>query len=333
MTIPTVQVAGQPVGKVATGLMRLTFAPTHTPDDQAFELMKTAIDTGANFFNSGTFYAMGPDRLGNLALISRFCEAHPDYKDKFFLSVKGGLTPQWAVDASLEYIRSEVESTNKTLRHRKMDMFEVCRVDKKVGIEQMMKNLLILRDEGHFKYISLSEVSADSIRRAAAIAPIDAVEIEYSPFTRDVETNGVLDACKELDIPILAYSPLGMGFLGNTWKTKEDIPEGDVRRGYDRMSDEFFEHNMALARKLGALAEKKGVTAAQLAVAWVGAQWEKIIPLPGSTKTERVKQAAEAANIQLSDADLKEIRETIESFDVKGVRYANNQHDQGMLFG
>ncbi|GAA6018819.1 hypothetical protein JCM10207_000251 [Rhodosporidiobolus poonsookiae] len=349
MTIPTVQVAGQPVGKVATGLMRLTYGQVHTPEDQAVELMKTAIDAGSNLFNSGAFYAKGPDRMKNLVLISRFMEKYPEYKDKFFLCVKGGVTPQYTLDASVEYLREELKAVNDKLKYRKIDMFEMGRVDTKVGIEQLflaklpltaprrppqtMKNLLVLRDEGHFKYISLSEVSPDSIHRAAAIAPISAVEVEYSPFTRDIETNGVLDACKELDIPILAYSPLGMGFLGNTWKTKEDIPEGDDRRSYDRMSEEHFEHNMALARKLGALAEKKGITAAQLAIAWVGAQWEKIIPLPGSTQPDRVKQAAEAAHIQLSAADLKEIREVIETFDVKGVRYVNNAHVQGMLFG
>ncbi|GAA5931689.1 hypothetical protein JCM10213_005829 [Rhodosporidiobolus nylandii] len=311
--------------------MRLTWAAEETPDDQAFELIKTAIDNGSNFLNSGAFYGTkSPTR--NLELISRFCEANPDYKDKFLLSVKGGLRETLAPCGELDFLREKVQEINTVLK-RKMDVFEMARVDKQVGIEQIMKNLIVLRDEGHFKYISLSEVSADSIRKAAAIGPVSAVEVEYSPFCTDIEQNGVLAACKELGIPVLAYSPLGAGFLGNGWKSKEDIPEGDMRRNFDRFSDENFAHNVQLADKLGKIAEKKGVTPAQLSIAWVASQWEKLIPLPGSTKPSRVKESIDAGNITLSDEELKEIREVIDSFEVKGVRYYNNPHVQASLFG
>ncbi|GAA5976687.1 hypothetical protein JCM10908_005596 [Rhodotorula pacifica] len=322
MSLPTVSIADQPVGKIATGLMRLTWAPKQTPDEQAFELMRLAIKEGATFFNSGYFYGNPPDVTTNLQLIARFCEAHPDLKDKFFLSVKGGITPEFKPNASIEFLRAECEKINKTLKHRKMDMYEVARVDKETGIEQIMKNLMTLRDEGHFKYISLSESSAETIRRAAATGPVSAVEVEYSPFTTDIERNGVLAACKEHNIPIAAYSPLGAGFLGNNWKSKEDIPEGDHRRHFDKFSDEHFEHNMVLVRQLEEIAQKRGVTAAQLSIAWVAAQWEGIIPLPGSTNPERVKQCIDAGKIKLSDDELKQIRSVIDSFEVKGVRYA-----------
>lgn len=147
--------------------------------------------------------------------------------DKFLLSVKGGITPDFKPNASIEFLREECEKINKILKHRKMDMYEVARVDKETGIEnvgrpaisarlapliilprnlQIMKNLLTLRDEGHFKHISLSECSADTIRKAAATGPVSIVEVEYSPFTTDIERNGVLAACKELNIPIAAYS-------------------------------------------------------------------------------------------------------------------------------
>ncbi|POY72501.1 hypothetical protein BMF94_4327 [Rhodotorula taiwanensis] len=331
MSLPTVQFAGQSVGKIATGLMRLTWAPKQTPDEQAFELMRVAIKEGATFFNSGVFYGNPPDSTSNLQLISRFCEAHPDLKDKFVLSVKGGITAEFAPNGTIEFLREEVEKINRILKHRKMDMYEVARLDTKTGIETVMKNLLTLRDEGHFKYISLSEVAAATIRKAASVGPVSCVEVEYSPFTTDIERNGVLDACKELNIPIAAYSPLGAGFLGNSWKSKEDIPEGDHRRHFDKFSDEHFEHNMQLVKQLEEIAKKRDVTAAQLTIAWVGQQWEGVLPLPGTTNPDRAKQNIAAGKIRLSDDELKQIRAVIDNFDVKGVRYAKGRMSENLF--
>ncbi|KAJ8295745.1 Myosin-2A [Rhodotorula toruloides] len=333
MPVPSVTVGPVPLAKVATGLMRLTWAPKHTPDEQAFELMKMAIDEGSTTFNSGYFYGTPPDITANLKLISRFCEKYPDYKDKFFLSVKGGITPQMKPNADVDFLRKQVTEVNEILKHRKMDLFEIARVDKEAGPEKSMQNLLTLRDEGHFKYIGISEASADTIRRSAAVGPVAAVELEYSPFATEIEKNGVLDACKELGIPIAAYSPLGAGFLGNNWKSKDDIPEGDMRRNFDKFSDEHFEHNMELVRKLTSIAEKKGVTPAQLSIAWVGAQWAGISVLPGSTNPQRAKQCLEAADITFTPDELAEIRKVVDSFEVKGVRYMKNEHVQNSLFG
>ncbi|GAA5901267.1 hypothetical protein JCM8208_002322 [Rhodotorula glutinis] len=320
-----------PPAGIATGLMRLTWAPEQTPDDQAFELMRTAIQAGSTSFNSGYFYGNAPNVTANLKLLSRFFDAHPDLVDKVYISVKGGLGEGMTPNADLAFLRQQLEEVNSILKHRKMDLFEMARVDKATGIEQTMKNLLVLRDEGLFRDIGLSEVSAETIRKAAAIGPVAAVEVEYSPFALEVEENGVLATCKELGIPIIAYSPLGAGFLGNNWKSKDDLPEGDMRRNFDKFSDEHFEHNMQLVRKLTSVAEKKGVTPAQLSIAWVRAQ--SVVPLPGSTNPERVKQAIEAGKIELSKEELDEIRQVIDSVEVKGVRYAKNPHMQAMLFG
>ncbi|GAA5903588.1 hypothetical protein JCM6882_002994 [Rhodosporidiobolus microsporus] len=332
MTLRTLTVGNLQVGKVATGLMRLTHATQATPDDQVFELMKTAIDCGSNFFNSATFYGPPEDRAANLKLLRRFCDANPEYKGKFVLSVKGGLRPNVTACGETDFLREEISRINDTLGFT-TDFYEMARVDCELGIEQSMKNLVALRDEGLFKYISLSEVGAQTIKKAAAVSKVDLIEVEYSPFCIDIEKNGVLAACKELDIPILAYSPLGSGFFGTDWKSKEDIPEGDLRRRYDRFSDENFDHNLQLAHTLQELAKKKGITAAQLAIAWIGAQWEKIIPLPGSTKPARVRESAAAAgDIVLSPDELKEIRAAIDGFEVKGVRFINVPQAQASLF-
>ncbi|GAA5834871.1 hypothetical protein JCM9279_007131 [Rhodotorula babjevae] len=320
-----------PPAGIATGLMRLTWAPQHTPDPQAFELIQTAVEAGSTSFNTGYFYGNAPNVTANLKLLSRFFDSHPDLVDKVYISVKGGLGEGMTPNAEIGFLRDQIKEVNSILKHRKMDLFEMARVDKATGIEQTMKNLLILRDEGLFRDIGLSEVSAETIRKAAAVGPVAAVEVEYSPFALEIEENGVLATCKELGIPIIAYSPLGAGFLGNKWKSKDDLPEGDMRRNFDKFSDEHFEHNMQLVRKLTSIAEKKGVTPAQLSIAWVRAQG--VVPLPGSTNPERVKQAIEAGKIELSSEELDEIRKVIDSIEVKGVRYAKNPHMQAMLFG
>ncbi|GAA5859312.1 hypothetical protein JCM8547_001978 [Rhodosporidiobolus lusitaniae] len=273
VSIPTVSLASVSVGKVATGLMRLTWAPTDTPNDQAFELIKTAIDSGSNFLNSGAFYNRPDEPHSNLKLIFRFLEKYLDYSDKFLLSVKGGQSPEFKPSGELEFLRNDLTKINEALEHKKMDFFEIARVPKDVSVEEMIKNLLTLQSEGHFKHISLSEVSSRS---------------------------------KELDVPILAYSPLGAGFLGNNWKSKDDIPRvrGDMRKDFDKFSDENFAHNVQLAEKLGQVAEKKGVTAAQLSIAWVASQSEKIIPLPGSSVA--------AGKISFIKQELAKIREVID---------------------
>ncbi|GAA5859319.1 hypothetical protein JCM8547_001982 [Rhodosporidiobolus lusitaniae] len=338
MSIPTVSMAGLLVGKVATGAMRFTYGAEKVPYAQAFEVIRTAVDAGSNLLNTGSFYGGHETPLANLELLARFFEAHPDYVDKVLLSAKGGLTTSFTPSGDLDFLRKDCVKINEVLKHKKMDYFEIARVPKDVSVEEMVKNLLLLRSEAHFSHISLSEVSASTLRRAVAAAALENVkiafvEVEYSPFCVDIEKNGVLEAAKELDVPILAYSPLGLGFLGNTWKTIDDLPEGDPRRTYDRFSPSNFAHNVQLAQKLGEIAQKKGVTAAQLSIAWVAAQWEKIIPLPGSTNPSRVAESVAAATIHLTPEELEEIREVIDGFEVKGVRYANNPAIQGMLNG
>ncbi|GAA5873226.1 hypothetical protein JCM1840_000001 [Sporobolomyces johnsonii] len=334
-TIPTRKLADRQVGAVASGLMRMTVSPVQTPDSQAFEAMQTALSLGSDCWNSGAFYSMILDnKAANLQLIGRFCKAHPELKDKFFLSVKGGLNfPDLSANGNLDFLRKDCENINAQLGERKMDLYQMARVDKNVGIEQIMKNMLVLRDEGHFKYIGLSEVSAETIRKAVAIAPIAAVEVEYSPFFTEIETNGVLDACKEHGIAIMAYSPLGAGILSGHIKSRKDFKEGDMRAHFDRFSDENIAHNLQLVDKLKSIAAKKGITPAQLSISWILHQWEGIIPLPGSTRPAGVRESVEAAHVKLSDEELKEIRDVVDSAEIKGVRYINNPHVQGVLFG
>ncbi|GAA5933855.1 aldo/keto reductase family protein [Sporobolomyces koalae] len=333
MPIPSRKIANTQVGAVGSGWMRMDWVPNPISDEQAFEAMQTAISLGSTFWNSGAFYSSNPDdKTANLSRIARFIEKYPEHRDAFFLSVKGGLEPDLSPNADLDFLRKDVETINAKLGGRKMDLYEMARVDTKVGIEQTMKNLIKLRDEGHFKYIGLSECSADTIKKASAIGPVSAVEVEFSPFCPDIESNGVLAACKEFGITIVGYSPLGGGFLTGKIKSNKDFDEGDFRRHWDRFSDENMPHNLKLVEKLEAVANQKNVTTAQIAVAWILHQADNIIPLPGSSRPEGVRESVEAANIELSQEDLDQIRKAVDEADIKGVRYVKNPHVQDKLF-
>jgi pyridoxine 4-dehydrogenase len=222
--------------------MNFTWRPTHTSDEQAFKALKTTIDAvpkdALAFINTGEFYAQD---LGtaNLELLNRFFISNPSYMERCFISVKGAFGKTLKPDSSDENLRKSVENINKVLGVRKMDLFEPARVDDTRPIEETMKSLMALRDEGHFKYIGLSEVSETTLRKALSIGPVAAVEEEYSPWSLDIESNGLLSTCKELDIPIIAYSPLGRGFLTGSLRKVEDIPEGDFRRTLDRFQVRF----------------------------------------------------------------------------------------------
>jgi aryl-alcohol dehydrogenase-like predicted oxidoreductase len=191
-------------------------------------------------------------------------------------------------------------------------------------IEKTMETLGKLRKEGKFDHIGLSEVSATTIRRAAKVEPVSSVEIEYSLWSIEARTNGVLDACKELGIAVVAYSPLGRGIFGGKWNSPADVP-AHLRHVTPRFSDENFEHNKQFLHFIEKIAEKKGATPAQIAIQWVLTQGSYIIPIPGSTSVERVKENNGAANITLTDEELKEIDHFIETTEVKGGRYGKEQ--------
>ncbi|KDE08769.1 hypothetical protein MVLG_01222 [Microbotryum lychnidis-dioicae p1A1 Lamole] len=319
------------VGPLGYGAMNMTWKPEaqHTPDEQAFETLKTAIDAvpkeAKAFINSGEFYGQ-PKRELNLELLARFFKKFPDYSDRVFLSVKAGMTLEMKPDSSLEALRKNCENINKHLGGRKMDLFEPARVDTIRPIEETMRNLKTLQKEGHFAYIGLSETAPATLRRAAKVGPVAAVEVEYSPWsTQDIEgPDGIIETCRELGITMIAYSPLGRGFITGTIKSRADLPEGDSRLHLDRFSEENFKNNLKLVEKLEKIAQEKGCTVTQLALAWNLSQADFIVPIPGSTRPEGVKEGLGALQVDLNSQDLDAIREVIDSVTVVGGRY--NKH-------
>jgi pyridoxine 4-dehydrogenase len=316
--------AGLPVGSTGFGLMGLTWRPNPVSQTQAFEAMKAALDNGANFFNGGELY--GTPERNSLHLLREYFEKYPGDAKKVVLSIKGGLEKGgMRPDGSPENVRRSIdECLTQLAGTKKLDLFECARVDPKTPIEITVRTADEYVQAGKLGGISLSECSADTIRRAAKVAKISAVEVEYSLWATEIQDNGVLATCGELGIPIVAYSPLGRGFLTGQIKSRDDLAEDDHRRHLPRFSEENFPKNVELIHQLEQLAKRKGCTPGQIGVAWVRAQSERdgnpvIIPIPGATTVERVKE--NLVDVELSENDVKEIDSILASAEVHGERY------------
>lgn len=328
--MPTI--VGKEVGPIGYGLMGLTWSPSPPPDSESFMAMKAALAKGANFWNGGEIY--GPPDANSLTLLKRYFTKYPEDADKVVLSIKGGVNvATHSPDGSKEGIARSINACLEQLGGtKKIDLFECARVDKTVPLEETMLALKEYVDAGKIGGIGLSEVGAKTIREAAKIVKIDAVEVEVSIWSPDILKNGVAQACAELNIPIVAYSPIGRGILSGKIKSLNDIPKGDMRRRYPRFQPGAFEENLKLVHAVEAVAERRGCTAAQLAIGWVMCLSKKpgrptIIPIPGARNETRVNE--NLAAVQVTDAEMDEIERAMEQFEVIGGRYADGHPIEG----
>ncbi|CAF9924100.1 Pyridoxine 4-dehydrogenase [Imshaugia aleurites] len=286
----------------------LTWRPNPTPYDEAMIVMKTALQNGADFWNGAEFY--GPPTANSLQLLNHYFTQHPEDKDKVVLSIKGAFDMAAGPDCSAEGIKKSIENCLSLLDGKKfINIFKCARVDPKVPVEESIAAIAEYVKAGKIGGIGLSEVNADTIRKAHAVHPISAVEVEFSLFSTDIKDNGVGAVCAELGIPIVA---------------RDDIPEGDVPRRMPRFEENIFGENLKLVDEIEKIAKRKGVTPPQVAIAWVSAQSQKpglptIVPIPGATKPSRVVE--NLAQIQLDDADLAEIDEILSRIPIAGARY------------
>ncbi|KAK9461597.1 NADP-dependent oxidoreductase domain-containing protein [Lipomyces oligophaga] len=320
-------VAGIECGPLGLGLMGLTLREEPIPDEQAFAVMERAIALGANCFNTGEFYGSN-EPTANLKLLGRFFTKYPKYAERVCLSVKGALDiATRTLDGSPEGVRKSVSNCAGLLQGKKIDMFECARVDPKVPIETTMMGMVQLKEEGLIGGISLSEVGATTIKRAAEVTTISAVEIEFSMWCTEALDNGVLQTCADLGITVLAYSPLGRGFLTGQYKSREDIPK-DSRKLFDQFSEENFQTNLNLASEIFKIAAKRGLTPAQLALAWIKKYEEvipglKIIPIPGCTTIARVEENFSSVG-KLGDSEFAELNTLLNTSHPQGGRYNSN---------
>lgn len=285
--------------------------------------MKKALDLGANFWNAGEFY--GPPDANSLQLLEYYFLKYPEDSDKVVLSVKGCFSIPTGPDNSPEGVRKSVDNCLEKLQGRvPISIFEPARIDPQVPIEETIKVLAEYVKEGKIGGIGLSECSAATIRRAHAVHPISAVEIEMSLFTPDALENGVAATCAELDIPIVAYSPLGWGFLTGQFKSLSDLDEKDFRRAQPRFQPGAFEANLRIAEEVQKISASKGVTPAQTAIAWVKAQGHasnglQVVPIPGCTTVARVEENLQ--DVTLSERELEDLNSLLERTTVQGGRY------------
>lgn len=290
-----------------------------TPDEEeSIATIHRALDLGINFLDTADMYGVG----NNERLVGK---AIKDRRDEVILATKFGIVRGEdgsfeGVNGRPEYVRKSCEDSLQRLGVDVIDLYYQHRVDPEVPIEETMGAMSRLVEEGKVRHLGLSEASAETMKRAQQVHPITALQTEYSLWSRKVE-DGILPACKDLGIGFIAYSPLGRGFLTGTIKRFEDLPEDDYRRYTPRFQGENFEKNLELVEHIEELAEQKGCTAPQLAIAWLLAQSNDIVPIPGTKHQKYVEQNAAAADITLTDDELARIEEIAPQGVAAGPRY------------
>ena len=312
------------VSAVGLGCMGMSFAYGPTDEDESVKTLHRAVDLGVTFFDTAETY--GP--FTNEELLGRALKPVRDrvvIATKFGFKLdhaKSGLAAMIGVDSRPEHVKEVAEASLKRLGTDVIDLFYQHRVDPNVPIEDTVGAMAELVREGKVRTLGLSEAGSATIRRAHAVHPIAAVQSEYSLWSRDPEED-VLATCRELGIGFVPYSPLGRGFLTGAIRQTGDLADDDFRRSLPRFQSENFDANAALVARLQALAAEKGVTAAQLALAWVLHQGDDIVPIPGARKLHHLEQNASAADIALSAQEVKELGDIITPETVIGKRYTD----------
>ncbi|OCB86492.1 Aldo/keto reductase [Sanghuangporus baumii] len=308
------------------------------PDEERFKVLDAAYEFGCNHWDSALIYGDSEE------LIGRWFK-RTGKRSEIFLASKFAINPSTGtIDGSPENVKASVELSLKRLDVDYIDLYYVHRIDSKIPIEITIKaltefvnidskipieitikSLAEFVKTGKIRHIGLSECSAETLRRAHAVHPIAAVQVEYSPFTLDIEFPevNVLKTARELGVAVIAYAPLGRGLLTGKYKSPDDFEEGDFRRTVPRYSKENFPNILALAAALQKIGEKYGATAGQVALAWLLAQGGDIIPIPGTTRISALKENLDAAKIKLSAEDVAEVRRIAENAEASkhGQRY------------
>lgn len=310
---------GLEVSAIGYGCMGLDFSYGHKLSKaDGITLIRRAVDQGVTFFDTAEVY--GP--FTNEEMVG---EALRPVRDRVVIATKFGFNITDGRMAGLnsrpEHIKQVADASLKRLGIEQIDLFYQHRVDPEVPIEEVAGAVKELIAAGKVKHFGMSEPSAATARRAHAVQPIAALQNEYSLWTRGVETNGILALCEELGIGLVPYSPLGKGFLTGAMSKDTKLGEGDFRAMLPRFTPEAMAHNQALVDLLKQIGNDKGATPAQIALAWLLAKKPWIVPIPGTTRLDRLKENLGAAEIVLSEGDLARIETAAAAIQIEGDRY------------
>ena len=320
---------GPEVSAIGLGCMGMSAFYGATDEPEALRTLDRSLELGCNFWDTSDLY--GPHT--NEELLAKALAGRRDdvfLATKFairFLPGEGDAPWRRVIDGSPAYVKEACEASLKRLQVDHIDLYYQHRVDPDTPIEETVGAMGELVAEGKVRHLGLSEAGAETIRRAHAVHPIAAVQSEYSLWTRDVE-DGVLGTLDELGIALVAYSPLGRGFLSGRFSGPDELDEGDFRRYGPRFTGENLQHNLGLAERVRELAAEKGVTAGQLALAWVLGRGEHIVPIPGTKRVSYLEENVAAADVALGADEVQRIADALpaaagDRYDPEGMRTVN----------